>query len=92
MGSTLLSTVIYSCRQATLLSEKKAEGKISFVEQLQLSIHTLNCSSCRRFIRQYNELRQLLRETPDFMYTTPIAQFTDSQKTRLQQAIDEAVN
>jgi hypothetical protein len=80
--------VIFSCQQATLLSEKKAEGKISVLEQLQLTVHTLNCDSCRRFIRQYNMLRETLKQTEEQLFLTPIAHFSETRKTALQKEID----
>lgn len=49
---------VYNCRQATLLSIKKEEGKITFVESLKLRYHLMWCDPCRQFIGQWKLLNE----------------------------------
>ncbi len=41
-----------SCKQASLLSTKKAEGKLTFKERVLLFIHVKMCEVCRLFDKQ----------------------------------------
>ena len=47
-----LKKIIYNCRQATFLIEKKTFAKITAPEVLQLKIHLAGCSVCRTFQQQ----------------------------------------
>lgn len=47
-----LKKIIYNCKQATFLIEKRAFGKISAAEALQLQVHLAGCSVCRTFQQQ----------------------------------------
>jgi hypothetical protein len=40
---------LYNCKQATLLSLKRDEGRISLVERVKLAYHLLYCEPCRKF-------------------------------------------
>lgn len=84
MAESLLFSVIYSCRKATLLQEKKEAVGVSFFEQLQLSMHKLNCASCRKFFRQTQQLKVHLREAVSSMEAYPPFTFTDEQKAKLE--------
>ena len=48
--------VVFNCKEATLLSIKKEEGKIDVIERLKLWYHLLYCDPCRRFIAQWKKL------------------------------------
>lgn len=41
-----------SCKKATYLSSKKEEGKLSWIEKIQLRSHMTICSLCRLFEQQ----------------------------------------
>jgi hypothetical protein len=41
-----------SCKKATYLSSKKEEGKLSWMEKIQLRSHMTICSLCRLFEQQ----------------------------------------
>lgn len=41
-----------SCKKATYLSSKKEEGKLSWMEKIQLRSHMAICSLCRIFEQQ----------------------------------------
>lgn len=43
-----------SCKKATYLASKKEEGKLSWIEKIQLRSHMTICSLCRLFEQQTN--------------------------------------
>lgn len=47
-----LSNIIYNCKQATFLIEKRIAGKITAAETLQLHIHLAGCSVCKIYQQQ----------------------------------------
>ena len=49
---TLSEIFKMNCQQATLLCEKKFEGKISLLERIGVWLHFAHCSLCRLFIKQ----------------------------------------
>jgi hypothetical protein len=56
---------VFNCKQATLLSIKKDEGKITPTERLKLWYHLLYCGPCNRFIAQWHKLTSLRKERGD---------------------------
>ncbi|WP_159471483.1 hypothetical protein [Dyadobacter sp. 3J3] len=44
--------IIYNCRHATFLIEKKQIKKLTFTENIKLRIHLTGCSVCRIFQKQ----------------------------------------
>lgn len=61
----MLRTVKYiltlSCDEATRLTSAAMDRPLSSVERIGLRLHYLCCRFCRRYRRQLNLLRQLLR-------------------------------
>ncbi|RBQ11914.1 zf-HC2 domain-containing protein [Pedobacter miscanthi] len=47
-----LKNIIYNCKQATFLIEKRLAGKITTAETLQLRIHLAGCSICKIYQQQ----------------------------------------
>lgn len=45
-----------SCREATYLTAKKEEGKLPFLTNMKLSMHTSMCSLCKRFKKQTSQI------------------------------------
>jgi hypothetical protein len=81
----LFRKTVYNCRQATLLSIKKAEGKITAIETMKLRYHLLFCDPCRRFIEQWDTLEKK-DVTPA---ESPIYKLSDESRTRIQRRIEE---
>lgn len=52
MKKFMMKYVMISCKEATFLMAKKEEGKLLLMERLNLSVHTIMCSFCRRFEKQ----------------------------------------
>jgi len=46
-----------SCRQATRLLSDAQDRRLSTAERLQLRLHVLMCSACRRFGQQLGQMR-----------------------------------
>lgn len=53
------------CRKATLLMSLKLDRPLTRREQLQLRLHTLMCSACRRCESQFELLHGLGNKLPD---------------------------
>lgn len=47
-----LKNIIYNCKQATFLIEKRIAEKITATETLQLHIHLAGCSVCKIYQQQ----------------------------------------
>jgi len=47
-----LRNIIYNCKQATFLIEKRILGKITASETLKLQVHLTGCSVCKTFQQQ----------------------------------------
>ncbi|MFD2584588.1 zf-HC2 domain-containing protein [Pedobacter vanadiisoli] len=50
--TSALKNIIYNCKQATFLIEKRIAGKITAAETLQLHIHLAGCSVCKVYQQQ----------------------------------------
>ncbi|GAB4123637.1 MAG: hypothetical protein OHK0045_03430 [Raineya sp.] len=62
MKKGLLHTLILTCKEATLLIEKREAGKISFVERIRLKAHLLMCEACRLYEKQSKIIEKVLRK------------------------------
>lgn len=79
--------IIYNCRQATFLIEKKTLGKITAAETLQLKIHLEGCSVCRTFQQQSLLINRLFTG-----FKTEELKLDDEFKLNLKQAIEKEMN
>jgi hypothetical protein len=89
-----LKKIIYNCRQATLLIEKKQLGRLTLRETLELRLHLFGCGFCRLYKRQSwminRMLKQLFRPAPAAPETgNPEATLDADFKRDLQERIDE---
>jgi len=57
----MMKFLMISCKEASFLTAKKEEGKLSLSESLKLSFHMSMCEFCTRFQRQ---MRRIRRESP----------------------------
>ena len=44
--------ILITCKEATAFISKKEEGKLSFIERIELFIHFIVCEFCRLFNKQ----------------------------------------
>ena len=83
----LFKKVVFNCKRATLLSLKKDQGKITFMERMELSYHLIYCDPCRKFIAQSHRIDNagsLLMSKPPFS-------LPHNLRDRIQQEIDKNV-
>lgn len=57
-----LKKIIYNCRKATYLIDKKLIGNITFRESLELRIHLAGCSFCRLYKGQSKKINEMIRQ------------------------------
>jgi hypothetical protein len=84
----LLKKTVFNCKQATLLSLKKEEGKISILERAKLSYHLLYCSYCRNFVKQSSIINDIGKGIIDSFFTHPPHTLSAKVKESIQQQID----
>lgn len=81
--------IVFDCKQATLLSIKKAEGKISLVEKWKLSYHLWYCDPCRRFISQWKRFDGLKQMGEEKLLVKPPFQLSETSRIAIQQEIEK---
>lgn len=60
-----MNSFMISCKETTLLVEKKSLFGLSFKDRLQLKMHTMLCEVCRRYQLQSNRIDLLLHQFLD---------------------------
>lgn len=84
----LFRKTVFDCKQATLLSIKRAEGKITLLERAKLSYHLFYCETCRRFVNQWGQLDLRGREFNRVIETRPPFVLSEAAKDRMQKMIE----
>lgn len=82
-----LKKIIYNCKQATFLIEKRASGKITTAEVVQLQIHLAGCSVCKTYQKQSLLINRLF-----IGYQSDELKLDVSFKLQLQQRIENEMN
>jgi hypothetical protein len=86
-----LKKIIYNCKQATFLIEKKSIKKLSFRETVELRIHLYGCSFCRLFSKQSKVINEMVQELfRDSMQSN--IRLDDDFKKELQDRIEDELN
>ena len=52
----MMKYLIISCKEATFLTAKKEEEKLSFLQGIKLTFHASMCIYCKRFEKQSSEI------------------------------------
>jgi len=86
-----LKKIIYNCKQATFLIEKRAFGKISFREWIELRIHLYGCSFCRLYNEQSRSINTMVKELFRSSGGAGL-RLDDNYKRDLQERIDKELN
>lgn len=86
-----LTKVLYNCRQATFLIEKKQLSVLSAKEKVELNLHLTGCSICRIFQRQSIFINSMSKKRIH-LETENQAGLDDDFKTALQEKIDHQLN
>lgn len=86
-----LKNVIYNCRQATFLIEKKQLTELTLREKIELRIHLTGCSFCRLFQKQSIGINKMVYDLFHSAAKREI-RLDDDYKKKLQQSIEEKLN
>jgi hypothetical protein len=86
-----LKKVIYNCKQATYLIEKKSVKRLSLRESIELRIHLYGCGFCRLFSKQSQVINEMVKELFKSSMHRPI-RLDDDYKKELQDRIEEELN
>lgn len=74
---SLMTTLMLSCRKATLLMEQRTVAPLSAVDRMQLWMHLRVCDGCRAFEKQNATIERLMEkrdEKPALADTTALEQ------------------
>ena len=86
-----LKKIIYNCKQATYLIEKKSIKRLSFRETIELRIHLFGCSFCRIYSKQSRVINDMVQE----LFRSSVQsgyRLNDDFKKELQQRIEDGLN
>jgi hypothetical protein len=86
----LFKKIAYNCGEATLLSLKRKEDKISVLEKLKLWYHLKHCGPCQRFMDQWKVLGEIAGRMRERKTNEQSFRLSDEQKAILQKRIDES--
>jgi hypothetical protein len=86
-----LKRIIYNCKQATFLIEKRSVGSITFREAFELRIHLLGCSFCRIYKKQSRVINEMVQELFRSSMQNNV-KLDDNFKRELQDRIEEELN
>ncbi|MBB5621650.1 hypothetical protein HDE69_002713 [Pedobacter cryoconitis] len=86
-----LKDIIYNCRKATFLIEKKQLTALTFKERVELRIHLTGCSFCRLFQKQSIGINKMVYELFHSAADREI-RLDDDYKKKLQERIEEKLN
>jgi len=84
----LFKKTVFNCKQATLLSLKKEERKLSFFESMKLAYHLLYCQPCKKFIQQSRLINRVGEEVSQSLSNRPPFRLSEETKQRMQRELD----
>jgi hypothetical protein len=86
-----LKKIIYNCKQATFLIEKKSIKRLTFREAIELRIHLFGCSFCRLYKKQSRFINDMVQQ----LFRSSVQSNTrldDDFKKELQERIEDELN
>ncbi|SHM75266.1 hypothetical protein [Chitinophaga sp. CF418] len=86
-----LKDIIYNCKKATSLIERKQIGRLTLREHVELRIHLAFCSVCRIFRRQSIAINRMVK----ILFNDAQERGTkldDAFKKSLQERIEDKLN
>jgi ribosomal protein S3AE len=86
-----LKKIIYNCKQATFLIEKRMVGRITFRESIELRIHLMGCSVCKLYNKQTHKIHEMVHQLFHSSMNREV-KLDDSFKKGLQERIEEELN
>jgi hypothetical protein len=85
----LIHLLFYTCKQATLLLEKKHGNSISFISKLKINVHLYFCDNCMRYQKQSYLVEQTLKTYHKKEFSTSDLKLSDDAKIRIQSALNK---
>lgn len=85
-----MSLLITSCEQATLLVDKRADGRLPLAAAATLAVHLAYCPYCRRYAAQSPLVSQLALFTAQRAAVRPDVRLRAEARARIQQRLDAA--
>ncbi|MGF7078633.1 hypothetical protein [Mucilaginibacter sp. UYCu711] len=86
-----IKKIIYNCKRATFLIEKKLIDRLTLREKMELRIHLYGCSVCRIFDKQSAIINKMVQQL--FKSSNDAAvQLDDTFKQDLQHRIEQELN
>lgn len=86
-----LKRVIYNCKKATQLIEKREMATLTFKEAFELRLHLFGCSFCRIYKKQSAVINQMVQQLFHESSHTG-AKLDDNFKQELQGRIENELN
>jgi hypothetical protein len=86
-----LTKILYNCRKATFMIEKRMVKPLSFQENIELRLHLVTCGVCRLYITQSRKINLMVEQ---ILKGTPPANIhlDDDFKEELKVRIDNELN
>jgi len=86
-----LLKILYNCRKATFMIEKRMVKPLTLQENIELRLHLVTCGVCRLYIKQSHKIdlmvKQILKNTPPANI-----RLDDDFKEELKVRIDNELN
>jgi hypothetical protein len=86
-----LKKIIYNCKQATFLIDKKATSRLSLREMIELRIHLYGCSFCRIYKKQSRMINEMVQELFRSSMKRDV-KLDENFKNELQERIEAELN
>jgi hypothetical protein len=86
-----IKKIIYNCKRATFLVEKKLTDGLTLREKIELRIHLYGCSVCRVFDKQSALINKMVQQLFTSNNNTEV-HLDDTFKQELQLRIEEELN
>lgn len=84
----MMKQLILSCKKATWLISLKEEGKLSFIQRIQLRMHLAVCSMCKLFEKQTLFISKNARHLHEHSHTP----LSSDSKERMSKVIKDATS
>ncbi|MEB0260906.1 MULTISPECIES: hypothetical protein [unclassified Mucilaginibacter] len=86
-----LKNIIYNCRQATFLIEKRMLSKLTFREGIELRIHLACCGVCTLYVKQSTKISEMIKQLLKTDVSSTI-KLDDDFKEAMQVQIEDKLN
>lgn len=85
-----LNKIIYNCKKATFLIEKKQLDRLSFREEMELRIHLAGCGMCVLYNKQSRVINHMVQQLFQDSLKNEL-KLDDAFKADLQARIEEGL-